>query len=92
MLAPTATQETGLVRGGRLGTHYVSDSVNSDGLRAQQRLSLPGTPEVRVTMKVPSGVFSTPTRVAPDFGMPGGGLERAATGAVPAEVIHVDNL
>lgn len=53
-----ATQATGLLRGGRDGTHYVSDAVNSTATRAQQRLALPTRPEVRVTLEVPSGPFS----------------------------------
>jgi RHS repeat-associated protein len=84
-----ATESTGLVRGGREGTHYVSDFVNSDPLRARQRLALPQTPEVRVTLEVPKGVFSPPTRVNPNFGMPGGGMERAATGKIAARILQV---
>jgi len=57
-----ATQATGLVRGGREGTHYVSDAVNSSAQRARQRLALPQTPKVRATMEVPTGRFSPPRR------------------------------
>lgn len=85
-----ATQATGLLRGGREGTHFVSDAVNSDALRARQRLALPRTPDVRVTLEAPAGVFSTPTRVAPGFNMPGGGMERLATGNIPVRIIRVD--
>jgi RHS repeat-associated protein len=85
-----ATQASGLMRGGREGTHHVSDAVNSDALRARQRLALPQTPEVRVTMEVPAGTFSPPTRVPGDFGMPGGGMQRTATGNVPVNIIRVD--
>ncbi|WP_368501966.1 hypothetical protein [Photobacterium sp. 1_MG-2023] len=56
-----ATQETGLLRGGRDGTHYVTDSANSDALRARQRSALPQTPEVRVTLEVPNGNVWTDT-------------------------------
>lgn len=87
-----ATQATGLIRGGREGTHYVSDAVNSGAQRARQRLSLGQTPEVRVTMEVPKGKFSPPSKVAPKNGMPGGGMERTATGQVPAKVIRVDEM
>lgn len=87
-----ATQQTGLVRGGRDGTHYATDAANSDALRARERLALPQTPEVRVTLKVPEGAFSSPSRVQPGFGMPGGGMERTATGKVPAKVVRVDEL
>lgn len=36
-----ATAQTGLIRGGRDGTHYVADSANSSAKRARQRLALP---------------------------------------------------
>lgn len=85
-----ATESTGLLRGGRGGTHYASDAVNSDALRARQRLALGGTPEVRVTMEVPAGRFSAPSRVQPLNNMPGGGMERTATGNIPAKVLRVD--
>ncbi|WP_442957010.1 MULTISPECIES: TreTu family toxin [unclassified Photobacterium] len=84
-----ATQETGLLRGGRDGTHYVTDSANSDALRARQRSALPQTPEVRVTLEVPKGVFSKPSKVAPAFNMPGGGMERTATGKIPVTIKRV---
>jgi hypothetical protein len=85
-----AMQSTGLVRGGRNGTHYVSDAVNSDALRARQRLARGQTPEVRVTMEVPAGTFSPPSRVGPLNNMPGGGMERTATGDIPARILRVD--
>lgn len=84
-----ATQETGLLRGGRDGTHYATDAANSDALRAQQRLALKQTPEVRVTMEVPAGKFSPPSKVEPKFNMPGGGMERTASGTVPVKVLDV---
>jgi len=87
-----ATKASGLLRGGREGTHYVSDAVNSTAGRAQQRLALPNTPEVRVPLEVPGGTFSAPTRVQPNFNMPGGGMERTATGTVPVRVLRVDGL
>ncbi len=84
-----ATRDIGLLRGGRGGTHYVTDAANSDPLRARSRLALPQTPEVRVDLQVPRGIFSAPSRVEPAFGMPGGGLERTATGNVPCVVLCV---
>ena len=82
-----ATLDTGLVRGGRDGTHYVSDAVNHDANRARQRLALPQTPEVRVDLEVPRGAFGPPSRVDPNFGMPGGGMERTGTGPIPCRVV-----
>ena len=59
-------RQTGLLsRDGRLGNHYVSDAVNSTANRARQRLALPVQPEVRVTIEVPYGVFSSPAKVQP---------------------------
>ena len=85
-----------LSRGGRSGDHYVSDAVNSTANRARQRLALPVQPEVRVTLEVPKGVFSAPTKVQPytlpnGQVLPGGGMERIAPGNidVPVRVISI---
>jgi len=80
----------GLLRGGRDGTHYVSDAVNSNANRARMRLSLRQTPEVRVTLEVPEGRFSAPSPVDAMYGMPGGGMERTATGKIPVKILRVD--
>lgn len=90
-------KENGILsRDGRLGNHYVSDAVNSTANKARQRLALPVQPEVRATLEVPKGVFSTPTRVQPytlpnGQVLPGGGMERIAPGNIdiPARVINV---
>jgi hypothetical protein len=92
-----ATNKTGLLRGGRAGTHYVSDTVNSTAGRAQQRLALPRSPEIRVTLEVKRGTFSVPSTVAP-YRLPngtilhGGGTERTAVGEVPVRILRVDEL
>jgi RHS repeat-associated protein len=85
----SATKETGLVRGGREGTHYVSDNVNNNAGRAMQRLALPNKPEVKVRMEVPKGTFSAPSKVRRANNMPGGGMERSATGKIPAKVTKI---
>jgi len=92
-----ATRETGLLRGGREGAHFASDAVNSSATRAQQRLALPVRPEVRVRLEVPGGAFTSPTRVGPlelpgGRVLPGGGMERTATGRIPVRVLGVDDL
>jgi len=92
-----ATYRTGLLRGGRAGTHYVSDTVNSTVRRAQQRLALPRPPEIRATLEVRRGTFSSPSTVAP-YRLPngtilhGGGTERTAVGEVPVRILRVDEL
>lgn len=91
----TAIQNSGVLsRGGRPGPHYVSDAVNSTANRARQRLALPQTPEVRVTMEVPTGMFSKPSKIEPYANMPGGGMERTAPGNldIPATIRRIDNL
>jgi hypothetical protein len=85
-----ATEASGLLRGGRDGTHYVTDAANSSAQRARLRTALPQTTEVRVTLEVPGGTFSPPTRVQQAFGMPGGGMERTATGQIPVRILRVD--
>ena len=84
-----ATENTGLIRGGREGTHHVSDAIGNDAKKVRQRLALDNTPKVKVTMEVPKGIFSTPTKIKPTETMPGGGLERTATGNIPAKVVKV---
>lgn len=84
-----ATQNTGLVRGGRSGPSFVSDAVNNGAIRARQRMALPQTPELKVTLEVPKGTFGEPSMVQPKYGMPGGGMERVATGNIPCRVVKV---
>jgi len=89
-----ATKSSGYIRGGKIGVpedpHYVSNTVNSNALRARQRLSLRQTPEVRATLEVPRGSFSAPSEVEPAYGMSGGGMERKATGRIPVKVLGED--
>ena len=92
-----ATKETGLIRGGREGTHYVSNAIGNDAKRVQQRLALGDKPEVKVTMQVPKGSFSSPTKVEsvklPNGGtLPGGGMERTASGNIPVQINKVKEL
>jgi RHS repeat-associated protein len=91
------TKETGLLRGGREGTHYVSDAIGNDAKRVQQRLALGQKPEVKVTMEVPAGQFSKATKVdpakTPDGNiLPGGGSERTGTGNIPVKIIKEKEL
>ncbi len=91
-----ATVDSGFLRGGKVGTvtdpHFVSPAVNASATRARQRLALGNTPEVRATLEVPNGVFSSPSKVASKGNMPGGGMERTAFGQVPARVIKSETM
>lgn len=84
-----ATQNTSLLRGGRNGTHFVTNSANTDPFRARQRLALPQTPEFRVTLEVPQNRLSPPSIVEPAFNMSGGGIERTANGDIPVKILEV---
>jgi len=88
-----ATERTGLLRGGREGTHYVTDSVGTDSaLGAQDRLALPNTPEVKVTLELDRSAVSGASRVQPAFGQAGGGMERTATGNVSVKILSVKDM
>jgi hypothetical protein len=91
----TATQETGLLRGGRTtGKHYVTPAASGDALRARQRLALTSTPEVKVTMEISEGIFPNATKVLPANNMPGGGLERFVSGEikVPVKITNIEGM
>ena len=81
-----------LSRGGRAGDHFVTNSANRNAKRARQRLALGYTPDVRATLEVPEGVFSSGSRVNPLNSMAGGGLERIAPGHldIPARVLDYE--
>lgn len=83
-----ATRKTGLVRGGRSGVHYVSESISEDAEIAKSTLALDQLPQVRVTMEVPRGRFGSPTTVYGQ-GQTGGAFERRATGKIRAKIIDV---
>jgi len=87
-----STESTGLIRGGREGTHHVSNAIGNDAKKVRQRLALDNTPEVKVSMKVPKGSFSNPSRIEAANKMPGGGFERKATGNIPVEIVKVKKL
>jgi hypothetical protein len=70
---------------------YVTDAANTSAQQARQRLALPETPEVRVTLEVPKSSFTNPSLVTTKFNMPGGGMERTATGPIPVKIIKVDD-
>ncbi len=75
-----ATEKTGLLRGGRDGTHFVTDSAPDSASEAQQQLALGNTPTVKVQLEMDGSALSKPSTVEPLNGQPGGGTERTATG------------
>lgn len=79
-----AIQETGMLRGGNLGKTYFTKDLYKSGINAQQRLSLPTTPIMRVEFEI----LNNPTmklngsKVLLDFGMPGKDAEFMTTDPV----------
>ena len=86
-----AVTDTGILRGGRPGDTFFTDSRFRTASRAQNRLSLPSTPEVQMEFKVTNNpnMIRNGTRVAPDYGGIGGGREFMTTDPVSVEVINV---
>jgi RHS repeat-associated protein len=87
-----ATEKTGLLRGGRDGTHFVTDSAPDSASEAQQQLALGNTPTVKVQLEMDGSALSKPSTVEPLNGQPGGGTERTATGNVNVKILSVQVL
>ena len=69
------------VRG--LGNHFVTPAwQGTSALKAKRLLALRYRPQYAVQLRVGTRTFSKPTVVQPKYGMPGGGLERQATGTI----------
>lgn len=86
-----AVRQTGMLRGGRPGETFFTDSRFRTAGRAQDRLSLPHTPEVQLEFRLrePLKLNRNGTRVQPDFGGRGGGREFSTFDPVEVEIINV---
>ncbi len=90
-----ATQKTGLLRGGRTGTNFFTDSASLKAKRAQQRLGLDGPlRDTRIRFKIKNDIEVVgPGPAAPgSTGTAGGGREFTTTGRTEIEIIRVDRL
>jgi YD repeat-containing protein len=88
----TATEESGLVRGGRSGESFVTMDKYDSASEAQAKLALPGTPQVRMRLIVPKGAFSSSSSVTAKFYQPGGGTQRSTFNLTQAIINEVFNL
>lgn len=85
-----AIQQSGMLRGGNPGKTYFTKDLYKSGAHAQQRLSLPTTPTLRVEFEI----LNNPTmklngsKVLPDFSMPGKGAEFMTTDPVKVRLIN----
>lgn len=89
-----AVESTGLLRGGRPGNHYWTDTRYTTAREAKAYLALEYHPEIRTRFRITNdpGLLKNGTRVQPDNQEPGGGREWMSEDPVEVEVIDVDNL
>ena len=86
-----AVRQSGKLRGGNAGDTFWTDSKFRSATRAQDRLSLPDAPQVRMEFQL----RSTPklqrngTRIQADYGGRGGGREYMSLDPVEVDVINV---
>lgn len=91
--ALNAIRETNLLRGGREGATYFTDSRFRSAATAQNRLSLPNTPEYMLEFRIANDpLIRGGTRVRPDFGGAGGGREYWTLEPISVEVINFQRL
>lgn len=90
-----ATQETGLLRGGRSGENFFTDAASLDAKRAQQRLGLDGPlRDQRIQFQIKNDVAVTGPRKAAGgrSSTPGGGREFSTNRSTQIEILRVDPL
>jgi RHS repeat-associated protein len=86
-----AVKETGMLRGGKFGKTYFTDSRYKTANKAQRRLSLQSRPEVQMEFHVTNNprMSLNGTKVEPDFDQPGLGKEFRTTDPVHVEIKNV---
>jgi len=84
------TISSGLLRGGRAGTQFVTDAAPASAGDAQRLLALPQRPQVRMTFNVPADQVSAARTVQPRWGQSGGGTERIADPGTIARILRVE--
>ena len=89
-----ATRSTGLLRGGRAGKTYFTKDLYKSGVKAQQRLSLGGTPTHRLEFQILNkpNLLRNGTKVTPITGQPGLGSEFMTIDPVRIRLINVQPL
>jgi len=88
-----SVEKTGMLRGGREGTTYFSDSKISSATKAQSRLSLPTKPEYSVEFKIVNKPkVEGGTTVDPAYNQSGGGREYFTYDKVKVEIINAQPL
>jgi len=91
----SATQKTGLLRGGRKGKNFFTNRSSLDAKRAQQRLGLDGPlRDTRIQFRIKNNVKVTgPKPAVPGkTGTAGGGREFSTNGRTEIEIIRITPL
>ena len=86
-----AVQETGMLRGGRGGETYFTDSNFNSATEAKNRLALPEKPDVQVKFKITNNpeLLKNGTKVDPAYGQNGGGKEYMTRDQVKVDILNV---
>jgi len=88
-----AVKETGVLRGGRPGETFFTDSYYKNASSAQNRLSLPSKPDYIMEFKITNNPnISGGTTVKPNFGGLGGGREYFTTDPISVEIINYQKM
>jgi hypothetical protein len=90
-----ATLETGLLRGGRAGENFFTNSASLDAKRAHQRLGLDGPlRDVKIQFEILNDVkIHGPQSAAPGkTGTPAGGIEFYTKGVTKIKVLKTNQL
>ncbi len=91
----SATQKTGLLRGGRKGNNFFTNRSSLDAKRAQQRLGLDGPlRDARIQFRIKNNVKVSGPRPAASgqSGTAGGGREFSTNGRTEIEIIRITPL
>ncbi len=88
-----AVKDTGILRGGRAGTTFFTDSSFSSAAKAQSRLALGDTPEYIVEFKITNNpAINGGTKVTPLNDQLGGGREYWTNDPIQIQIINYQKL
>ena len=88
-----AVKNTGMLRGGREGTTFFTDSYYKNANTAKSRLSLPEKPKYIMEFEIEGNpqIYGG-TRVEPNFGELGGGREYFTNDLVKVKIINYQKM
>lgn len=88
-----AVKETGILRGGRQGTTYFTDSYFKNANTAKSRLALPEKPQFIMEFEITNNpIIKGGTRVTPNFWELGGGREFFTDDIINVKIINYQKM